>query len=210
MKKVIMLASLVALCGCSADKPQEVEINSAANSAINSAANSDINSDMNKATNKSTSKESEANPATLNAVDTVSLTEPLTANIETEKQKKIAALSTTQTSAAGEPSQYSVAINNEKFITDNVVIKTGQSLFNMQMNDYGVAKGSFVIISKVTPQWLESDFSIDNIAKETYRLAPHSADADLYAWYKQLAEDVRFSVVELEVDYSGKAHVPEF
>ncbi|MDO6679593.1 MULTISPECIES: hypothetical protein [unclassified Shewanella] len=210
MKKVIMLASLVALCGCSADKPQEVEINSAANSAINSAANSDINSDMNKASNKSTSKESEANPATLNAVDTVSLTEPLTANIETEKQKKINALSTAQTSAAGEPSQYSVAINNEKFITDNVVIKTGQSLFNMQMNDYGVVKGSFVIISTVTPQWLESDFSIDNIAKETYRLAPHSADEDLYAWYKQLAKDVRFSVVELEVDYSGKAHVPEF
>ncbi|WP_076538847.1 hypothetical protein [Shewanella sp. UCD-KL21] len=194
MKKVIMLASLVALCGCSVDDSQEVEINTG----------------INKATNKSLNKESEVSSATLHAVDAVKLTESSTANTQTEKQKKLAGLAKTQTLVNDETSQYSVAINNQKFITDNVIIKSGQSLFNVQMNDYGVAKGSFVIISKVAPQWLDTDFDIDKIAEETYRLETHSADVDLYVWYQKLSKDVRFSVVELEVDYSGKIHVPEF
>ncbi|MCL1067466.1 hypothetical protein L2735_11700 [Shewanella olleyana] len=183
MKKTIMLTSMIFLGGCTAEETSTYK-----------EKNSNSASEKVRSTNASLLNSSE------NSISTAKI----------ERQKHDVTYSNNKDSLPVKPASYSVALNQQKFITDNASIKAGQSLFNMEMKQYGVVKGSFVVIASKKPKWLESDFSINEIAKLTYRLNSQSADADLHEWYKKLIQDARFSTVELEIDYSGKSDVPEF
>ncbi|QIR15691.1 hypothetical protein [Shewanella aestuarii] len=186
MKTILMLASVVAIGGCSVESSQKAPVN----------------------LNNQVSSESEKYNA-IAPLANVPQQEPSDKAITKQKLNRVKPnqqLSVQQ----GKSSSYSLAINQQKFTSSSPIVKAGQSLFNVQMQNLGVVKSSFVVISDRQPQWLSSDFSINEIAKQTFRLQSKSLDANLYQWYKRLAQDKRFSTVELEIDYSGKAYVPEF
>lgn len=107
-------------------------------------------------------------------------------------------------------SKYTIQLNQHKFITKSLILKANQSIYNMDINSFGVVKGSIVVISSVEPNGLKQYFDINKIAKETYQLLAKSSEQDLYYWYKKLSVDPQYSTVELEIDYSPKSDLQTY
>lgn len=181
MKKLIIVASIAALGACSTENPNASEENKAKLALKN---------------DHSTSV-----PLSTSTVNTNS-------KIEAAQHRDFLK-SYTPKSEKTKNASSSVVINKQKFITDDPDIKVGQSLFNVDIQEHGVVKNSIVVISSEIPRWLDKQFFINKIAKQTYRLTSVSADADIYKWYIEIAKDARFSTVELEIDYSGVVNKPE-
>jgi hypothetical protein len=103
-----------------------------------------------------------------------------------------------------EQSKYTIQLNKQKFTTKSRVLKANQSVYNLDINSFGMVKGSLVVVSTIEPKELQPDFDIKKLADDTYQLTVKSAELDLYHWYIKLSGDPRYSTVELEIDYSPK------
>jgi hypothetical protein len=103
-----------------------------------------------------------------------------------------------------EQSKYTIQLNKQKFTTKSRVLKANQSVYNLDINSFGMVKGSLVVVSTIEPKELQPDFDIKKLAVDTYQLTVKSAELDLYYWYIKLSGDPRYSTVELEIDYSPK------
>ncbi|MEZ8184718.1 hypothetical protein ACED29_02720 [Shewanella sp. 5S214] len=103
-----------------------------------------------------------------------------------------------------EQSKYTIQFNKQKFTTKSRVLKANQSVYNLDINSFGMIKGSLVVVSTIEPKELQPDFDIKKLADDTYQLTAKSAELDLYYWYTKLSGDPRYSAVELEIDYSPK------
>jgi hypothetical protein len=97
-----------------------------------------------------------------------------------------------------------VVINKEKFKLLSATLVKGAKVFNLLMSQYGLVKGSFVVI--INNSGSLSSFShtkiVNKIADSTYRLTPES-DVDLQEYYHSLLNSESFKRVEMEIDYSG-------
>ncbi len=100
-------------------------------------------------------------------------------------------------------------INDEKFELMSKTFKKGAKVHNLSMGEYGTVKGSLVIVSANSSldklrqlSILKEKYTINQIAKDTYRLQPVELD-DIYNLYQNLLKESSFSVVEMEIDYSG-------
>ena len=109
-----------------------------------------------------------------------------------------------------ESSTYTIHLNKNKFTTKSKVLKLNQSIYNLDISNFGKIKGSLVVISIIEPKELQQDFDIKKLADKTYQLTVKSAELDLYYWYKKLSRDPRYSTVELEIDYSPKSEFKTF
>jgi len=100
--------------------------------------------------------------------------------------------------------QPSITLNGEKFSLHSKSFSKGAKVYNMQMGEYGLVKGSIVVVSlnKVTASELQYPLvKVNQIAKNTFRLTP-AETVKLMPFYKSLITGKRFSVVEMEIDYS--------
>lgn len=98
-----------------------------------------------------------------------------------------------------------IRINEKKFqIFDWPLVKNSK-VFNLQMNEYGKLKGTFVIVLKdeqLMPEDVNQQFVTKKIAKQTFQLTPKfEYSKNLIATYKKLMVN-NFQVVEMQIDYS--------
>ncbi|MGS0689818.1 hypothetical protein [Shewanella sp. 30m-9] len=103
------------------------------------------------------------------------------------------------------PNGRSYLLNGDKYTADTPRLVTGTAVFNPNMSESGVLKGSFVVQSKQTVNFVEPSFTIETIASETYRLTPVDNNADLYELYLMLKGHEKLILVEIEIDYSGRS-----
>lgn len=100
-------------------------------------------------------------------------------------------------------------LNGELFTLEQTQkIIEGATVFNVSMKQYGLVKGSLVIVTPLTQTStdivrLGLDNTLVEIAANTYRVTPNDRSR-LYSLYQQLAANKAIEVVELEIDYSGK------
>ncbi|NQZ80502.1 MAG: hypothetical protein HRT52_05745 [Colwellia sp.] len=98
----------------------------------------------------------------------------------------------------------SITLNGEKFILNSAQFGKGSKVYNKQMGEYGLIKGTIVVvgIDKVSAdELLYPLVKVIQIAKNTFRLIPEKA-VELMPFYKELIKSKLFSVVEMEIDYS--------
>lgn len=97
-----------------------------------------------------------------------------------------------------------VVLNGEFFKVENPLgLIKGSQVFNMAMAQYGVIKGSVVIVTKLDVSALTPDSKSEVIASDTYRIIPKDK-SQLLALYKRLNSNDDIEIVELEIDYSGR------
>lgn len=97
-----------------------------------------------------------------------------------------------------------VVLNGEFFKVENPLgLIKGSQVFNMAMAQYGVIKGSIVIVTKLDVSALTPDSNSQVIASNTYRIIPKDK-SQLLALYKRLSSNEDIEIVELEIDYSKK------
>jgi len=97
-----------------------------------------------------------------------------------------------------------LTFNKEKFELLSPVAEKGAKLFNLSIHEYGIMKGSIVVVVDNTSPFKTAYFSevlITKIAKDTYRLTPDTK-LELMNLYKTLNNMPEFKVIEMEIDYS--------
>ena len=104
----------------------------------------------------------------------------------------------------------SLQLNGAKFIAASTPLAKGTRVFNPEMSQDGVLKGSFVVQSESGLDSLRTLYSIKQIASETYRLIPTGEDIDLLVMYKSLQQDVSLRTVEIEIDYGRAIATDEY
>ena len=102
----------------------------------------------------------------------------------------------------------SLQLNGAKFIAESAPLAKGTRVFNPEMSQGGVLKGSFVVQSESEIDSLHTHYSIKQIAAETYRLVPTDEDVDLI--YKSLQQNASLRTVEIEIDYSRPTATDEY
>lgn len=105
---------------------------------------------------------------------------------------------------------YSYRLNDMKFTSKADVLMKGSPVSSPIMSEDGVLKGSFVIITTKETGQLSSDYRVNKIAKNTYRLTPLQAQANLYVLYLNLLKNADFSRVEIEMDFSRPSDVQSY
>lgn len=96
-------------------------------------------------------------------------------------------------------------INGQKFKLINGRFEKGAAVFNFAMQEFGVIKGSFVIVVTNKQVVTKQDLGkIDNIARDTYRIWPNSEE-DFSVYYQNLTSNKDITRVEVEIDYSPKS-----
>lgn len=103
------------------------------------------------------------------------------------------------------PIQKYVHLNNQKFKLLTQEVMMGGKIFNLSTQEKGTIKGSIVVVT-------ESFISIPvvgskKIAKDTFRLTPDDKKT-LHELYKNLIKDEKYTIVELEIDYSPISTTP--
>jgi hypothetical protein len=97
----------------------------------------------------------------------------------------------------------SFKLNDEKFSADNSVLRKGDSVYNLSMSEFGVLKGSFVVVTRVdVAELILENYKSELIATNTFRLVPIVTDSSLIVLYQQLRSAERLARVEIEIDYS--------
>ena len=104
----------------------------------------------------------------------------------------------------------SLQLNGAKFIAESAPLAKGTRVFNPEMSQGGVLKGSFVVQSESEIDSLHTHYSIKQIAAETYRLVPTDEDVDLLDIYKSLQQNASLRTVEIEIDYSRPTATDEY
>lgn len=104
----------------------------------------------------------------------------------------------------------SLQLNGAKFIAESAPLAKGTRVFNPEMSQGGVLKGSFVVQSESEIDSLHTHYSIKQIAAETYRLVPTDEDVDLLVIYKSLQQNASLRTVEIEIDYSRPTATDEY
>jgi hypothetical protein len=96
-------------------------------------------------------------------------------------------------------------INGQKFKLINGTFEKGAAVFNFAMQEFGVIKGSFVIVVTNKQVVTQQDLGkIDNIARDTYRIWPNSEEG-FSVYYQNLTSNKDITRVEVEIDYSPKS-----
>jgi len=106
----------------------------------------------------------------------------------------------------------SISLNSEKFTLHSTKFSKGAKVYNIQMREYGLVKGTIVVVSidKVSAaELLYPSVKVLQIAKNTFRLTLEKS-VELMPFYKSLIKSNRFSVVEMEVDYSPFKELAEY
>ncbi|WOT05674.1 hypothetical protein [Shewanella youngdeokensis] len=98
---------------------------------------------------------------------------------------------------------YSYQLNQQKFVSNSAPLVKGSLVTNSYMSSSGVLKGSFVVVSSAQVESLSTDYHIEKIAEDTFRLVPITANANLYSLYTALLKSQALSLVEIEIDYSA-------
>jgi hypothetical protein len=117
---------------------------------------------------------------------------------EQDKRNKLAKL------LKGREHTSSINLNGEKFTLHSPQFGKGAKVYNVQMKEYGLIKGSIVVVSvdKVNADELSyPSVKVLKIAKNTFRLIPEKS-VELMSFYNILNESKSFSMIEMEVDYS--------
>ncbi|MCL1049909.1 hypothetical protein L2755_09780 [Shewanella abyssi] len=104
----------------------------------------------------------------------------------------------------------SYQLNGAKFIAESDSLIKGTRVFNPEMTQGGVLRGSFVVQSGNGVDEQRDLFSVMQIAAETYRLTPIEEGTDLFTLYKSLKLNANFSSVEIEIDYSRQHTMNEY
>ncbi|QQX81004.1 hypothetical protein JK628_03785 [Shewanella sp. KX20019] len=104
----------------------------------------------------------------------------------------------------------SFQLNGGKFFAESTFLTKGTRVFNPEMSQGGVLKGSFVVQSEIGVDEQKKLFYIEQIAAETYRLIPMGENVDLLVLYKSLQQDVSLRTVEIEIDYSRPIERDEY
>jgi hypothetical protein len=97
-----------------------------------------------------------------------------------------------------------ITLNGGKFTLHSESFGKGSKVYNTQMREYGLVKGSIVVVSLKPTSAEALDYSnvgVVKIAKNTFSLSPDNT-VELMAFYKSLIKSKRFSVVEMQIDYS--------
>jgi hypothetical protein len=106
-------------------------------------------------------------------------------------------------------SKTKVKLNGEIFHAQSRNLFKGDRVFNVLMSEFGVLKGTFVVVTQADAATCNLDnYQSKLIAKNTCRLTPMATDSSLVDLYTQLKKVERFSVVEIEVDYSKQKPTP--
>jgi hypothetical protein len=98
----------------------------------------------------------------------------------------------------------SIMLNGEKFTLHSDTFGKGSKVYNRQIKEYGLIKGSIVVVSRKPTYAKDLQYpmvEVVEIAKNTFRLRPEKT-VELMLFYKNLIRSKRFSVVEMQVDYS--------
>jgi hypothetical protein len=102
-----------------------------------------------------------------------------------------------------------VKLNGEIFNAESRNLYKGARVFNVLMSEFGLLKGTFVVVTRAdTAECNLEHYQSKLIAKNTFRLTPIATDSSLVYLYQQLKKEGRFSVVEIEVDYSKQKPTP--
>lgn len=105
-----------------------------------------------------------------------------------------------------------LSFNGEKFEYSGGLVSEGTKLFNIQMAEHGMVKGSFVVVTKPSVELVTTPVELKSkakLAKDTYRIIPKKGQ-NLQAIYKLLKANQQLLQVELEIDYSPKRTIAEF
>jgi hypothetical protein len=100
-------------------------------------------------------------------------------------------------------------INNQKFeLLSDKLIK-GAKVFNLQMSQPGIVKGTFVVVVNNGNKLSHFDHTakLNKIAKNTYQLTPEK-EIEFLRYYKLLLGSKKFRKLEMEIDYSGENRRP--
>ncbi|MGB1198250.1 MAG: hypothetical protein ACPG46_04330 [Thalassotalea sp.] len=101
--------------------------------------------------------------------------------------------------------EQTISLNGTKFKLLADKFEKNAQVLNLNMNEFGTVKGSFVVVLKENKTLIEENFSqIENIEKNTYRVWP-LASSDLFTDYKVLSNNKDYSAVEVDIDYSPKS-----
>ena len=105
-----------------------------------------------------------------------------------------------------------ITLNGGKFTLHSARFGKGSKVYNMQMGGYGLIKGDIVVVSieKIKAKDIQySATQVRQIAKNTFRLSPDKT-VELMPFYKTIIKSKRFSVVEMEIDYSPIKELVEY
>lgn len=99
-----------------------------------------------------------------------------------------------------------ITLNGEKFTSTKSILRKGDNVFNLSMSEFGVLKGSFVVVTRAdTRKLILENYSVELIATNTFRLVPMVTDSALIELSKMLNSRSDFSSVEVEIDYSKQS-----
>ncbi|MFQ3220129.1 MAG: hypothetical protein ACI8R9_000763 [Paraglaciecola sp.] len=107
----------------------------------------------------------------------------------------------------------SLNINGVKMRVAKIPLGMGSSVFNTQINSWGVIKGSMTVVMYVKDSVHQLNkgaiFNLKKIAKNTYQFSPTDNTVDLYELYKNLLNNALVKVVELDIFYDGAVAVQD-
>jgi hypothetical protein len=105
-----------------------------------------------------------------------------------------------------------IRINNEFFSSPTGILKKGEKIFNRNVNQMGIIKGSIVIVvneGEQPNQNIKNMGQITKIAKDTYRIMLED-NVDVLAIYNKLEKLDIVKVAEFEVDYTPESKNPTY
>lgn len=101
------------------------------------------------------------------------------------------------------PIKNTVMLNGIKFKLLGKELKGGTRVLNLNMNEYGKIKGSFVIALHENVKIDKSKFEkAEMIAASTYRIWPLKT-IDFVTFYDELLNNRNYSTVEVDIDYTS-------
>lgn len=98
-----------------------------------------------------------------------------------------------------------VIINDATFKLISGELKKNTKVLNLNMNEYGRIKGSFVIVLAKNKFLTISHFDkVIKVANQTYRIWPPK-EKELLSYYKELTANSDYITVEMDIDYSASS-----
>lgn len=98
-----------------------------------------------------------------------------------------------------------VMLNGTKFKLINNKFEPSMQIYNISLHEFGMIKGSFVLVVSNTGSIDKSRFKeVTKIADKTFRVW-FTNDVELLSEYKKLSQDANFSAVEVDIDYTAQS-----
>ena len=104
----------------------------------------------------------------------------------------------------------SVLINGMKMQPSELPVIRGTRIFIPNVNQYAVASGDIVVVSKNAnlPDELKATYQVSPIVTNTFRLVPKKEDENLLEHYNTLQKIEAIQRVELSIVYEGINNTP--